>query len=45
MTLIVEIAIVGFINYNIDIASIAIQLKGGVISSSSIHVYSLTKVA
>lgn len=34
MTLIVEIAIVGFINYNIDIATMAIELKGGKIAAS-----------
>ena len=31
LTLIVEIAIVGFVNYQIDIATMAIELKSGVI--------------
>jgi hypothetical protein len=29
LTLIVEIAVVGFINYQIDVATLAIELKGG----------------
>jgi hypothetical protein len=29
LTLIVEIAVVGFINYQIDVATMAIELKGG----------------
>lgn len=45
ITLIVEIAIVGFINYQIDIATYAIELKGGVIPSSLMAVYSLQKIA
>ena len=34
MTLIVEIAIVGFIDYQIDVATYAIELKGGRIPTS-----------
>ena len=33
LTLIVEIAVVGFINYQIDVATMAIELKGGIIPS------------
>jgi hypothetical protein len=42
-TLIVEIAIIGFINYQIDVTTMAIELKGGKIPSFAI--YSLEKVA
>jgi hypothetical protein len=42
-TLIVEIAIVGFIDYNIDVATMAIELKGGKIPR--LVTYSLLKVA
>lgn len=45
LTLIVEIAIVGFINYQIDVATMAIELKGGVIPQGSMATYSLTKIA
>jgi hypothetical protein len=44
-TLIVEIAIVGFINYQIDITTMAIELKGGKIPMNVFAVYSLEKVA
>lgn len=42
-TLIVEIAIIGFINYQIDVTTAAIELKGGKIPRFAI--YSLEKVA
>jgi hypothetical protein len=45
LTLIVEIAIVGFINYQIDVATMAIELKGGVIPHYNSAYYSLTKIA
>ena len=45
LTLIVEIAIVGFINYQIDVATLAIELKGGVIPHYQMAYYSLTKIA
>ena len=45
LTLIVEIAIVGFINYQIDVATMAIELKGGQIPQNLMTVYSLTKIA
>jgi hypothetical protein len=34
ITLIVEIAIVGFIDYQIDVATLAIEVKGGKIAAS-----------
>ena len=45
LTLIVEIAVVGFINYQIDIATMAIELKGGVLPHVQNQYYSLTKIA
>jgi hypothetical protein len=45
LTLIVEIAIVGFVNYHIDVATMAIELKGGVIPHYQSAYYSLTKIA
>ena len=45
LTLIVEIAVVGFINYQIDVATMAIELKGGVIPHYNTAYYSLTKIA
>jgi hypothetical protein len=45
LTLIVEIAIVGFINYHIDVATMTIEMKGGVIPKMSMAYYSLTKIA
>jgi hypothetical protein len=45
LTLIVEIAVVGFINYQIDVATMAIELKGGIIPSQQMASYSLTKIA
>lgn len=45
LTLIVEIAVVGFINYQIDVATMAIELKGGVIPRYNSAYYSLTKIA
>lgn len=45
ITLIVEIAIVGFIDYQIDVATLAIELKGGKISQNIFAMYSLEKVA
>jgi hypothetical protein len=45
LTLIVEIAVVGFINYQIDLATMAIELKGGKIPHYQMAYYSLTKIA
>jgi hypothetical protein len=45
LTLIVEIAVVGFINYHIDIATMAIELKGGAMPQYQAAYYSLTKIA
>jgi hypothetical protein len=45
LTLIVEIAVVGFINYQIDVATMAIELKGGRIPHQQMAYYSLTKIA
>jgi hypothetical protein len=45
LTLIVEIAVVGFINYHIDVATMAIELKGGVLPHYNTAYYSLTKIA
>jgi hypothetical protein len=45
LTLIVEIAIVGFINYQIDVATLAIELKGGQIPHYQMAYYSLSKIA
>lgn len=45
LTLIVEIAVVGFINYQIDVATMAIELKGGKIPQQNMAYYSLTKIA
>ena len=46
ITLIVEIAIVGFINYHIDMTTISIELKGGVLpGNKSLASYSLEKFA
>lgn len=45
LTLIVEIAVVGFINYQIDIAAMAIELKEGVVPKQMLASYSLTKIA
>lgn len=45
LTLIVEIAVVGFINYHIDVATMAIELKGGVVPQYQTAYYSLTKIA
>lgn len=45
LTLIVEIAVVGFINYQIDVATMAIELKGGKIPTQMMAYYSLTKIA
>lgn len=45
LTLIVEIAVVGFINYQIDVATMAIELKGGHIPQYQSAYYSLTKIA
>lgn len=41
LTLIVEIAVVGFINYHIDVATMAIELKGGRIPQQNMQYYSL----
>ncbi len=45
LTLIVEIAVVGFINYHIDVATMAIEVKGGKIPTQHMAYYSLTKIA
>lgn len=45
ITLIIEISIVGFINYQIDLTTMAIELKGGRIPANRLAYYSLEKVA
>lgn len=45
ITLIVEIAIVGFVNYHIEQATMAIELQGGMMPTHSLAYYSLEKVA
>jgi hypothetical protein len=45
LTLRVEIAVVGFINYQIDLATMAIELKGGKIPHYQMAYYSLIKIA
>jgi hypothetical protein len=45
ITLIVEIAIVGFISYQIDVATLTIELKGGKIPLNNMTEYSMLKVA
>ena len=45
MTLIVEIAIVGFINYQIDLTAYTMEIKSGKFIASSNAYYSLQKVA
>lgn len=44
LTLIVEIAIISFVTYQIDIATMALELKNGTVSSKTIA-YSMLKVA
>jgi len=45
LTLIVEIAVVGFINYQIDVAAMAIEIKEGYVPKQMLASYSLTKIA